>query len=72
MTTSLRRCPDCGLEEHRTTDEKGRAVVNLSPLTNQCVMCLGKAALARHLFASVKDLTDLPFDARAAAARNNS
>ena len=68
--TDLRCCPDCGLEEHRTTDDKGRAVVNLSPLTGQCVQCLGKAALARHLFASVKDLNVLPFDRKAAQARN--
>jgi hypothetical protein len=61
-----RCCPDCGLVEDRKVDEKGREVVNLSPLTGQCVTCLGKAALARHVFAGQAE-----FDARARAARND-
>lgn len=62
-------CPDCGLSLDRGVDEKGRPTMNLSPLTGQCVQCLGKAALARHVFESEEPA---PFDARAVAARNDA
>lgn len=80
--TTPRCCPDCGLEEHRKLDERGREVVNLSPMTNQCVTCLGKAALAKHIFRSrlitnageqrdIRIACRERFDPRAAAARND-
>jgi hypothetical protein len=64
-----RCCKDCGAPEERIVDDKGRPMVNLSPLTDQCVTCLGKAALARHTWEALK--TPTAFDGRAAAARND-
>jgi hypothetical protein len=73
--TEPRKCPDCGLKEDRKLDERGRPIVNLSPLTGQCVSCLGRAALARHVFAAglkEPEPEPEPFDAKAARARNDS
>lgn len=70
--TEPRRCPDCQLLEDRKLDERGREVVNLSPLTGQSVTCLGRAARARHVFEAGSTTTPAPFDARAAAARNDA
>ena len=65
-----RTCKDCGVPEERIRDEKGRELVNLSPLTNQCVWCLGKAALARHTWEALSTPTEL--DSKARAARNDA
>ena len=48
----MRTCPDCGVPEQRTTDERGRPVVNLDPFTGKCVACLTKAAATSHTFHS--------------------
>lgn len=75
----MKTCPDCGLPEERKKDARGREVTNLEPLSGRCLGCLGREALKRHTFHSrredrkgqVIDTKDLPFDGRAAAARND-
>lgn len=66
-----RCCPDCGLPEDRKLDERGYPTVNLSPITGQCVPCLGRAALARHVV-EADAVEPKRLDARARAARNDS
>jgi len=64
--TAQRTCPNCHVPESRWT-ENGRPCVNLDPITGNCVRCL--AELAKEMGATVR--RPLPFDARAAAARND-
>jgi hypothetical protein len=65
----MRTCPGCGVDEHRWIDGKGIERVNLEPTTNRCVDCLSAAFTT---FTSRRDPpADLPFDSRAAAARND-
>lgn len=70
--SDLRRCPDCGLAEERKVDKRGHALVNLDPTTGRCLRCTVTAAFnARpRLLEDAARLTSVPFDARAAAARN--
>lgn len=62
----MRTCPGCGLEERRSLDINGRPIVNLDPVSGRCVKCLVKSAAAHPWPAAAE-----PFDARAAAARND-
>jgi hypothetical protein len=74
-----RRCANCGTPEQRGIDGNGRPRVNLNPLTGLCVKCTVSAATGRRTFHSrrddrkgeVIDTKALPFDGRAAAARND-
>lgn len=74
MTTdTTRRCPGCGVPEQRTTDGRTEQV-NLCPLTGLCVDCL--IAYTHECDETARDQArraraELPFDARAAAARND-
>lgn len=51
----MRTCPGCGVEEHRTKDDRGRETVNLDPFTGKCIPCLAKAAASSHTFTSRRD-----------------
>ncbi len=68
-TATARKCPDCGEPEYRGTDARGRELVNLDPITDRCITCLVKRALANR---SPRVRPLLPFDPRAAAARNDA
>lgn len=61
-----RKCPNCGTAESRWTVD-GREHVNLSPITGQCVRCL--AEMSKEV--GPLQTPELPFDARAAQARND-
>lgn len=61
-----RVCPNCGVPESRWTVGSVEHV-NLDPFTNNCVDCLRE--LAKEMRANPP--TSLPFDARAAQARND-
>lgn len=66
---TLRTCRTCGLAEIRTEDAFKRAQTNLCPITQQCVTCLIRAAASAK---GMPPAVDEPFDARAAAARNDA
>lgn len=61
-----RRCLACGTEEVRTIIN-GRASVNLEPVSGFCIACLAQASKE----AKQTTAEPLPFDSRAAAARND-
>lgn len=64
-----RTCPDCGAEEIRKADKQGRTTsTNLDPISGLCVDCLVKM---HTTFTSRRMPEALPFDGRAAAARND-
>lgn len=66
MVPVTRTCPNCGTPESRWI-AGGREHVNLSPLTDQCVECL--AAMVKEI--GPIESRPLPFDSRAAQARND-
>lgn len=66
----MRACLSCGVPEQRSTDGKGRPLINLDPSTSLCVDCTIRAAERPKGFPEL-DAKDLPFDARSAAARND-
>lgn len=63
---TIRKCPNCGVQESRWTVD-GKPFVNLDPITGNCVTCL--AAFAKETGPAP---AALPFDARAAAANDRS
>lgn len=62
-----RTCPNCGVAESRWI-AGGRESVNLDPITGNCVDCLREYAKEQR----AQVLDSLPFDARAAQARNDA
>lgn len=62
---TVRTCPNCGAPERRWL-EHGKSMVNLDPITGNCVDCLREYAKEQKQHAPVS----LPFDARAAAAND--
>jgi hypothetical protein len=65
----MRVCPDCGVDEVRTSDRFGRQSTNLDPISGRCVNCLVVAAQSRAFPAAP---AEPEFDVRAAQARNDA